>query len=95
MTTQKFTIHTKINNDDVILHPKTEVSQVEGFNQSVNGLINSAIGDISGITSTEIQSNWNNIDPDDSFNIYVTQIEMEEYVAGEIAKIVNGDEVQY
>ena len=95
MTTQKFTIHTKINNDDVILHPKTEVSQVEGFNQSVNGLINDAIGDISSITSTEIQSNWNNIDPDDSFNIYVTQIEMEEYVAGEIAKIVNGDEVQY
>ena len=43
MTTQKFTIHTKLNNEDIILHPKTEVSQVEGFTQSVNGLIDTAV----------------------------------------------------
>lgn len=71
MTTQKFTIHTKLNNEDVILHPKTEVSQVEGFTQSVNGLIDSAVED------------------------YVTQSEMESYVASEIAKITDADEVQY
>lgn len=71
MTTQKFTIHTKLNNYDVILHPKTEVSQVEGFTQSVNGLIDTAIED------------------------YVTQSAMESYVASEIAKITDADEVQY
>lgn len=43
MTAQKFTIHTKLNNEDIILHPKTEVSQVEGFTQSVNGLIDTAV----------------------------------------------------
>lgn len=95
MTTQKFTIHTKINNDDVILHPKTEVSQVEGFTQSVNGLIDTAIEDIDSITNTEIASYWNGVTPGSDLTVYVTQPEMESYVAAEIAKITDADEVQY
>ena len=70
MTTQKFTIHTKLNNEDVILHPKTEVSQVEGFTQSVNGLIDTAIADIDDIPESSIKTAWDNIDPDTSVTTY-------------------------
>ena len=54
MTTQKFTIHTKLNNADVILHPKTEVSQVEGFTQSVNGLISTAVSNKANATHSHV-----------------------------------------
>ena len=63
MTAQKFTIHTKLNNEDIILHPKTEVSQVEGFTQSVNGLIDTAVAgkaDASSVyTKTETDAKLN------------------------------------
>ncbi len=95
MTAQKFTIHTKLNNEDVILHPKTEVSQVEGFTQSVNGLIDTAIADIDNITNTEIASYWNGVTPSTDLTTYVTQANMESYVAQEIAKITDADEVSY
>ncbi len=51
--------------------------------------------DIDSITNTEIASNWNDIDPSTDTTAYVTQPDMEAYVAGEIARIVNADEVQY
>ena len=142
MTTQKFTIHTKLNNEDIILHPKTEISQVEGFTQSVNGLIDTAIAgkanaadvytktaadnkfaeqsttlagygitnaytktevdnalseidvDIEDITSAEIASNWDNLTPANLAE-YVTQEEMEDYVATVIATITNADQESY
>ena len=60
MTTQKFTIHTKLNNEDVILHPKTEVSQVEGFTQSVNGLIDTAVAGKADASSVYTKTEVNN-----------------------------------
>ena len=84
MTAQKFTIHAKINNTDTILHPKTEVSQVEGLDALVTG-----------ITDSEIQSYFTNVNPSSNPPTYVTLSDMQAYVATEIAKLPLADNNDY
>jgi len=50
---------------------------------------------ITPINNTEIASYWNGVTPGSDLTVYVTQSEMENYVAAEIAKITDADEVQY
>ncbi len=50
--------------------------------------------DIEDITSAEIASNWDNLTPA-SLAEYVTQEEMEDYVATVIATITNADQESY
>lgn len=77
MTIQKFTIHANINNEDVVLHPKTEVAQVEGFTQTVDDQIDAKVYPI---TNQEIYDKWEFLDPDFNLPVYITEQEVENYI---------------
>lgn len=84
MTAQKFTIHTKMNNEDVVLHPKTEMSQVEGLATA-----------LTSITDAEIQAHFTDLDPSTTQPEYITLSQMQTYVAAEIAKLPLADNNDY